>query len=224
MRSPSQQVGEGQSGTTELIVEPDAEVVQRHPRRQTCSQPAQLVRSLPPEAQGVEELLVDAFYDLADGGHPSPQLLGPAPLAAVALGRADDTHPVEIEPTPMVFFTLEALVGHVGSCGWRSHAQQPGVWPVARCKEGLGQWLIFGGGGGKTETRYEACGVNSDEQTKSLIPSQPIAPSDVGKTSQPAIPHPFSWRPLLASPSCPGLGRNSFELPSSAPDARPPPR
>ena len=71
----------------------------------------------------------------------------------------------------MVFFTLETLVGHVGSCGWRSHARQLGVWPVARCEEGLGQWLIFGGSRGETEPCYDACGVNTDEQAKSLIPS-----------------------------------------------------
>jgi len=103
------------------------------------------VRSLPPETEGVEELIVDAFYDLADGGYPPPQALGPAPLATIALGRADDAHPVEIEPPAMVFFALETLVGDVvGSCGWRSHARQPGVWPVAHGEEGFGQWLILG--------------------------------------------------------------------------------
>jgi hypothetical protein len=67
------------------------------------------VRSLPPEAEGVEQLVVDAFYDLADGGYPPPQALRPAALSAVALGRVDDAHSVAIEPTPMVFFALEAL-------------------------------------------------------------------------------------------------------------------
>ena len=33
LRSPSQQVGEGQPGATEFIVEPDAEVVQCYSRR-----------------------------------------------------------------------------------------------------------------------------------------------------------------------------------------------
>jgi hypothetical protein len=64
--------------------------------------------ALPPEAEGVEELVVDALYDLAYSGHPSPQALGPG-FAAVALGRVDDAHPVAIEPAPMVFFALEAL-------------------------------------------------------------------------------------------------------------------
>jgi hypothetical protein len=64
---------------------------------------------LPPEAEGVEELVVDALDDLADAGHPSSQSLGPTPLAAVAFGRVDDVCPVVFEPPPMVLFALEAL-------------------------------------------------------------------------------------------------------------------
>src|SRR5215213_9499404 len=86
MRSPSQQVSEGQPGTTELLIEPDAEVVQSHPRRQTCSQSLKLMGPLPSQAKGVEQLVVSALYDLADGGHPSTQMLGPR-LERVSLGR-----------------------------------------------------------------------------------------------------------------------------------------
>src|SRR5215207_11631894 len=68
-------------------------VVQSHPRRQTGSQAFQLMGPLPPEAKGVEELVVDALDDLAYSGHPTPQALGPG-VATVALGRVDDAHPV----------------------------------------------------------------------------------------------------------------------------------
>src|SRR5215208_6065829 len=67
-------------------------------RRQTSSQAPQLVRPLPPEAEGVEEFVVDALHDLADGSYPSPQALGPAPLAAVAFRRMDDARPVAFQP------------------------------------------------------------------------------------------------------------------------------
>ena len=70
-----------------MFVEPDAEVVQSYPRRQPCSQPFKLMRPFPPEAEGVEEFVVDALDDLADASNPPPQGLGPAPLAGVALGR-----------------------------------------------------------------------------------------------------------------------------------------
>src|SRR5215216_7808542 len=46
MRSPLEQVSEGQPRTTKLVVEPDAEVVQRNPGRQASPQPAQLMGSL----------------------------------------------------------------------------------------------------------------------------------------------------------------------------------
>jgi hypothetical protein len=63
---------------------------------------------LPPEAEGVEELVVDAFYDLADGGYPPPQALGPVLLAGVAFGRVDDVCPVVFEPPPMVLGALDS--------------------------------------------------------------------------------------------------------------------
>src|SRR5215210_6091748 len=103
LRSPSQQIGKGQTGTAEPIVEPDAEIVQRHPRCQTSSQAFQLMRALPPQTEGVEQLVVDTFDDLAYSGHPSPQAFGPAPLAGVALGRVNDAHSITLQPTPMVF-------------------------------------------------------------------------------------------------------------------------
>ena len=52
LRSPSQQVGENQPRASKLLVEPDAEVVQRHPRRQTSPQAAQFVWTLPMKAEG----------------------------------------------------------------------------------------------------------------------------------------------------------------------------
>jgi hypothetical protein len=57
LRSPSQQVGESQPRASKLLVEPDAEVVQRHPRRQTSPQAAQFVWTLPMKAEGVEQLV-----------------------------------------------------------------------------------------------------------------------------------------------------------------------
>ena len=56
-----------------MIVEPDAEVVQCHPRRQARAQTLKLMGTLPPQAEGVEQLVVDALHYLADRGHPPPQ-------------------------------------------------------------------------------------------------------------------------------------------------------
>src|SRR5215211_5228048 len=111
LRSPLQQISESQPRTTKLLVEPDTEIVQRYPRRQASSQAFQLMGPLPPEAEGIEELLVDRLDDLAYSSYPSSQALGPVPLAGVALGRVDDAHPVAFQPASMVFFALKALVG-----------------------------------------------------------------------------------------------------------------
>jgi hypothetical protein len=44
MRSPSEQLSEGQPGASELLINPDAEkIVHSHPRRQTCSQSLKLL-------------------------------------------------------------------------------------------------------------------------------------------------------------------------------------
>jgi hypothetical protein len=109
--SPSQQGGEGQTRTTELIVEPDAEVVQSYPRRQSGPQTLDLMGPLSPKPEGVEELVVVALHYLVDASNPPPQAFGPASLAGVAFGRMDYMCSVTLEPPEMIFSALEALVG-----------------------------------------------------------------------------------------------------------------
>jgi hypothetical protein len=65
--------------------------------------------SLSPEAEGVEEFVVDALNNLADGSHPPPELLGPASLAGVSFGWMNDLYTIALKPPPMVFFALETL-------------------------------------------------------------------------------------------------------------------
>jgi hypothetical protein len=91
-----------------MIIEPDTKVVQSHPRRQTRPQTPDLVGTLPPKPEGIEELFVDRLYDLTEGSHPLPQALGPG-LFRVALGRMDDLSSVTLLPTPVVFSSLKAL-------------------------------------------------------------------------------------------------------------------
>jgi hypothetical protein len=106
--SPSHQICELQPRSAELVIEPDTEVVQRHPRRQSGTQTLDLVGTLPPEAEGVEEFVIHRLHDLTDAGDPPPQTLGPG-LFRVALGRMDYLRSVVIEPAAMVFSTFEAF-------------------------------------------------------------------------------------------------------------------
>src|SRR5215203_2008395 len=191
MRSPLEQVSEGQPRTTKLVVEPDAEVVQRNPGSQASPQPAQLMGSLRAKAKGIVELLVNRLDDLANACRPTTQPLGPSPFAPVLSGWAHDARSVAIEPAPMVFFALETLVGHVGSRGCRSHARQPRVRSVADGEEGLGHLLVGDGSGREAEARDDARRTCGYEQTEALVPSQAIGPSDVSLSGQPSTTPSF---------------------------------
>src|SRR5215210_5682458 len=186
MRSPSEQISEGQPGATEPIVEPDAEVMQRHPRRQSSSQTSDLVGPLPPQAEGVKQLVVDRLYDLTNAGDPSPQALGPG-LLGVALGRMDDLGSVAFQPTPMIVFSLEAFVCDVGSREGRARAFEPRVGISPQREEGLGQWLIGGGGTPETEARYYPGGLYSGQEREALVPPYGVGPTDVGLPGEPAV-------------------------------------
>src|SRR5215208_852326 len=99
----------------EVIVEPDAKMVQSNPRGQTCPQTLKLMGPLSPEAKSIEQLLVDALHDLANASHPLPQVLGPTPLASVSFGRMDDGCSVTLLPAPVVLNPFETFVGYVWS-------------------------------------------------------------------------------------------------------------
>jgi hypothetical protein len=105
--------------------------------------------SLSPEAEGVEEFVVDALNNLADGSHPPPELLGPAPLAGVSFGWMDDLYTRALKPPPMVFFALKTLVGYIRSRADRPHAFEPGVRVSPEGEEALSQRLVGGGGSPK---------------------------------------------------------------------------
>jgi hypothetical protein len=64
--------------------------------------------TLPPQTEGIEELVVDRLHDLTEGSHPLPQTLGPGHFG-VALGRMDDLSSVALQPTPVVFSSLKVF-------------------------------------------------------------------------------------------------------------------
>jgi hypothetical protein len=91
-----------------MVVEPDTKVVQRHPRCQSSTQTLDLVGTLSPEAEGIEELVIDRLDDLTDGGYPPPKTLAPGPFG-VALGWMDNLRSIALQPAPVVLYSLEAL-------------------------------------------------------------------------------------------------------------------
>src|SRR5215210_7287005 len=144
--------------------------------------------SLSPQAESVEQLIVDALYDLADCGYPPPQAFGPASFAGVALGGMDDISTVALQPAPVVFFALEALVSNVSSREGRAHADESGVRMGPDLEEGLRQRLVGSRGGSETEACDNPSRICGGEQTKALIPSQTIGPTNVSVAGQPSVP------------------------------------
>src|SRR5215204_100220 len=146
--------------------------------------------SLSPEAEGVEEFVVDALNNLADGSHPPPELLGPASLAGVSFGWMNDLYTIALKPPPMVFFALETLVGYIRSRADRHNAFEPGVRVSPEGEEALSQGLVGGGGSPEAETRNHSGAIHCCEQAKTLVPSQAVGPADVGLSGQPSRPPP----------------------------------
>jgi hypothetical protein len=84
---PIHQVREGKTGATKLLIEPDAEVVQGHFRRQTSLKAAPSMGTLVAEAEGMMPFVVDGLDELARPGQPAPAPLRPR-LVAIPLRRA----------------------------------------------------------------------------------------------------------------------------------------
>jgi len=162
-----------------LIVEPDAKVVQSHPRRQTCSQSLKLIGPLPPQAEDIEELLVDTLHDLTYSSHPPPELFGPGLLARVSFGRVDDLRPVALKPPSVILGALETFIGYIGSPGSRAHTDEPRIRAGSCGKEAFRQLLVGGRSSPKAEARYDAARVDGGEQAETFVPSQAVGPFDV---------------------------------------------
>src|SRR5215210_4730630 len=161
--------------------------MQSYPRRQPPSQSLQLMRTIPPQTKSVEQLIVDAFDDLADGGYPPPEPLGPASLFGVSLGRVNNLRSVAFEPTPMVLGTLKALVSYVGTTAERADATQSGVRSGSYGEEGLGQRLVGGGGRAETEASDHPCRINRGEQREAFVPSYAVGPANVSLSCEPSM-------------------------------------
>jgi hypothetical protein len=73
------------------------------------------VGALPPQTEGVEELVLDRLHDLTDAGDPSPEPLRPRLAAVTFIRRMDHPRPVALLPAEVVLGAFETLVGYVGS-------------------------------------------------------------------------------------------------------------
>ena len=65
MSSPVHQVRKGQQWSVELLIEPDAEVMQGHLRRQARLKPTEVMGPFPIEAEDMREFLLHRLSNLA---------------------------------------------------------------------------------------------------------------------------------------------------------------
>src|SRR5829696_9488288 len=125
--------------------------------------------TLPPQTEGIEELVVDRLHDLTERSHPLPQTLGPGHFG-IALGRMEHLSSIALQPTPVVFSSLEAFVGHVDPREGRTHADEPRVGASPQREEALCQRLVCGGGGAETETRDHPRRLYGGQNREALVP------------------------------------------------------
>jgi hypothetical protein len=123
---PIHQVREGKTGATKLLIEPDAEVVQGHLRRQASLKAAPSMGTLVAEAEGMMHFVVDGLNDLAHPGQPAAQPLRPR-MGAIPLRRAKNLGPLVVPPSPVCGLALEAFIAEVGAQSRLADAQVSGV-------------------------------------------------------------------------------------------------
>src|SRR5690348_836973 len=143
MNLPIEQVSKGQWLTTQVNIEPETKVMQTHFGRQTSLKACQIMRPFLPQAEGVEQFVVDRFDDLPQPGQPATPLFGPFPLTALSRG-SDDFGSVQLSPLGVRLVSCEALIRHVDAQRLGPDAGQC-TGRLSPCrKEGFGQPLIMG--------------------------------------------------------------------------------
>ena len=85
----------------------------------------------------------------------------------------------------MMGFALEALVYHIRPQSGPSYTLQSRMGLMAKGEGRLSQVLVSGASRAKSKTSDHPLGIDSHEQMEALIPSQLIAPADVGLSCQP---------------------------------------
>ena len=106
-----------------MYIQPNAEVMEGNLRDQACLKPAEVMRPLPIEAEGMMELLVHRLHDLAHPSEPTPEPPGPR-RSAMTLRRADDLGAIDPPPCRLVGSPLETLIDDIRCAGWGTNTRQ----------------------------------------------------------------------------------------------------
>src|SRR5918992_2117818 len=150
MRLPIYQVRERQPRSAQVFIQPHAEVMQHDLGRQTGPKSAEFMGSLPVQAKGMKQLVVDRFDHLPDAGQPAPRDLGPW-RPTIALRGTEDLGAIGLPPPRLVCLSLKAFIDDVGTQGGAPPTQQPWMGAAAQGKAGLRQGLVLGAGRAKAK-------------------------------------------------------------------------
>src|SRR4051794_22905295 len=162
-----------------MQIEPDTKIVQTHFGSQTSLEACQVVRTLPSQAKGVQEFVIDRFDDLPNPCQPAAQRLGPADPFTGLMRRSDQIDLRLLVPSLAWSLSGKALVSHIGALGRQAGAGQTRRWHLPSAKQGFSQVLIMGAGRTKAKTSNDADGIDGQQQMKAFIPSQPITPANI---------------------------------------------
>jgi hypothetical protein len=145
MHLPVYQVRKGQPRPTELLIQPNTEVMQGELRGQERLQFTECMGPFSIQAKGMMKLVIACLYNGADVSEPALQRLG-SRRPPVPLGQADDLSPVGRPPRAMISLALKALVNNRETQRGRPDPGQTKLGLVARGKKRLRQRSILGAG------------------------------------------------------------------------------
>ena len=168
-----------------MSIQPNREIRQGDLSGQPGLKAVQLVRTLSVQPEGMVEFVEDGLHDLADSSQPTAQCYGPG-IPAVALGRTDYPGSVAVSPPLPRCLARKALVRYLPAQGWLPHRGQPGLGSMPEGEEILGQGLVFNAGWGQAEAGADASGIDRKQQVETFIPTQAVAPANVGLARPPA--------------------------------------
>ena len=110
-----------------MQLEPDTKIVQTHFGCQTSLKAGQIMRTLPSQAKGIQEFVVDGLNDLSDAGQPTAQSLGPALPLAGLMRWSDDRNPLLLFPAASWPHSCKAFISDIPPVSWQARTRQTGV-------------------------------------------------------------------------------------------------
>ncbi len=168
-----------------MSIQPNTEIRQGDLSGQPGLKAVQLVRTLSVQPEGMVEFVEDGLHDLADSSQPTAPCFGPG-IPTVALGRTHYPGSVAVSPPLPRCLARKALVRYLPAQGWLPHSGQPGLGSMPEGEEILGQGLVFDAGWGQAEAGDDASGIDRKQQVEACIPTQAVAPANVGLARPPA--------------------------------------